>query len=217
MADAAKDSARFSGFRLSPELIAIVTMGLMLGAGMFNLSGRIDSLRIEMRTEIQALRTEMDEKFAELRAEMNQKFAELRTEMNGKFAQAREETNEQFGQQREETNRRFGEMNGQFDQVRAEIRDLRTEMNEKFAQAREETNGQFDQLRAEIRGLRTAVREDRLALSSADQALRKETSDRFLSVEGRLQILQSALIRPPDTPSSEQVTEPENHPAPGAE
>lgn len=177
MADAAKDSARFSGFRLSPELIAIVTMGLMLGAGMFNLSGRIDSLRIEMRTEIQALRTEMDQKFAQLRAEMN-----------GKFAQAREETNKQFGQQRAETNGRFGEM-----------------------------NGQFDQLRAEIRGLRTAVREDRLALSSADQALRKETSDRFLSVEGRLQILQSALIRPPDTPASEQVTEPESHPAPGAE
>lgn len=166
MADAARDSARFSGFRLSPELIAIVTMGLMLGAGMFNLSGRIDSLRIEMRTEIQALRTEMDQKFAQLRAEMNQKFAQARAETNG----------------------RFGEM-----------------------------NGQFDQLRAEIRGLRTAVREDRLALSSADQALRKETGDRFLSVEGRLQILQSALIRPPDTPSSEQVTEPESQPAPGAE
>ena len=195
MADAARDSARFSGFRLSPELIAIVTMGLMLGAGMFNLSGRIDSLRIEMRTEIQALRTEMDEKFAQLRAEMNGKFAQLRAEMDQKFAE-----------------------------LRAEMNGLRAEMNEKFAQARTETNarfgemnGQFDHLRAEIRGLRAAVREDRLALSSADEALRKETSDRFLSVEGRLQILQSALIRPPDTPSSEQVTEPESQPAPGAE
>ncbi len=213
MADAAKDSARFSGFRLSPELIAIVTMGLMLGAGMFNLSGRIDSLRIEMRTEIQALRTEMNEKFAQARAETN-----------GQFGQQRTETNGQFGQQRAETNGRFGEMKGQFTQLRTEMNGLRAEMNEKFAQARTEMdgrfgemNGQFDQLRAEIRGLRAEVREDRLALSSADQALRKETSDRFLSVEGQLQILQSALIRPPDTPSSEQVTEPESHPAPGAE
>ena len=188
MADATRDSARLSGFRLSPELIAIVTMGLMLGAGMFNLSGRIDSLRIEMRTEIQALRTEMNEKFAELRAEMNEKFAELRAEMNGKFAQARAETNGQFGQQRTETSGRFGEMNGQFDQVRAEIR-----------------------------GLRAEVRADRLALSSADQALRKETGDRFLSVESQLQILQSALIRPPASPSSEEDAEPGAQPAPGAE
>lgn len=191
MADATRDSARLSGFRLSPELIAIVTMGLMLGAGMFNLSGRIDSLRIEMRTEIQALRAEMNEKFAELRAEMNGKFAQARTETSG----------------------RFGETNGQFDQLRAEMNGLRTEMNARFGQM----NGQFDQVRAEIRGLRAEVRADRLALSSADQALRKETGDRFLSVESQLQILQSALIRPPASPSSEEDAEPGAQPAPGAE
>ena len=213
MADATRDSARLSGFRLSPELIAIVTMGLMLGAGMFNLSGRIESLRIEMRAEFQA----------------------LRKEINGRFGQRRTETNGQFSQQRAETNGRFGEVNRQFDQLRAEMNGLRAEMNDKFAQARAETNGQFgqqraemdarfgqmngqfDQVRAEIRGLRAEVRADRLALSSADQALRKETSDRFLSVESQLQILQSALIRPPASPSSEEDTEPGAQPAPGAE
>ena len=144
-----------------------------------------------MRTEIQALRTEMNEKFAELRAEMNGKFAQARTETNG----------------------RFGETNGQFDQLRAEMNGLRTEMNARFGQM----NGQFDQVRAEIRGLRAEVRADRLALSSADQALRKETGDRFLSVESQLQILQSALIRPLAPPSSEEDAEPGAQPAPGAE
>lgn len=181
MADAAKDSVRLSGFRLSPELIAIVTMGLMLGVGMFNLSGRIDNLRLEVRAEIQALRTEMNEKFTQLRAEMNEKFAQLRTEMN-----------EEFGQ-------------------------VRTEMTGQFAQRRTETNGQFAQLRAEIRGLRTEIREDRLALRSADENMRRETGERFLSVEDQLQILQSALIRPPATLSSKEDAEPEARPTPGTE
>lgn len=170
MADAAKDSVRLSGFRLSPELIAIVTMGLMLGVGMFNLSGRIDNLRLDVRTEIQALRAEMDEKFSQLRAEMNEKFAQRRAETNGQFAQRRTET-----------------------------------------------NGQFAQLRAEIRGLRTEIREDRLALRSADENMRRETGERFLSVEDQLQILQSALIRPPAPLSSKEDAEPEARPTPGTE
>ena len=192
MADAAKDSVRLSGFRLSPELIAIVTMGLMLGVGMFNLSGRIDNLRIEVRAEIQALRTEMNEKFAQLRAEMNEKFAQLRAEMNEKFSQLRAEMNEKFAQRRAETNGQFG-------------------------QRRTETTGQFAQLRAEIRGLRTEIREDRLALRSADENMRRETGERFLSVEDQLQILQSALIRPPATLSSKEDAEPEARPTPGTE
>ena len=155
MADAAKDSVRLSGFRLSPELIAIVTMGLMLGVGMFNLSGRIDNLRLEVRAEIQALRME--------------------------------------------------------------IQALRAEMNEKFGQRRTETNGQFAQLRAEIRGLRTEIREDRLALRSADENMRRETGERFLSVEDQLQILQSALIRPPAPLSSKEDAEPEARSTPGTE
>ena len=166
---------------MSPELIAIVTMGLMLGVGMFNLSGRIDNLRIEVRAEIQALRTEMNEKFGQLRAEMNDKFGQLRTEMNEKFGQRRTETNGQFAQ-------------------------LRAEMDEKFSQ-----------LRAEIRGLRTEIREDRLALRSADENMRRETGERFLSVEDQLQILQSALIRPPATLSSKEDAEPEARPTPGTE
>ena len=195
MAGAAKDSVRLSGFRLSPELIAIVTMGLMLGAGMFNLSGRIDNLRIEMRAEIQALREEMNGQIEQRRTETNGQFAQqraetqgLREEMDGKFAQLRAEMNRQFAQQR------------------AEMQGLRAEMN-----------GQFAQVRAEIQGLRTEVREDRMALSRADRDLRKETGDRFLSVEGQLQILQSALIRPPDPSSSEADTEPEGQSAPGTE
>lgn len=155
---------------MSPELIAIVTMGLMLGVGMFNLSGRIDNLRLDVRTEIQALRAEMDEKFSQLRAEMNEKFAQRRAETNGQFAQRRTET-----------------------------------------------NGQFAQLRAEIRGLRTEIREDRLALRSADENMRRETGERFLSVEDQLQILQSALIRPPAPLSSKEDAEPEARPTPGTE
>ena len=94
---------------------------------------------------------------------------------------------------------------------------LRTEMNEEFAQVRAEMNGQFGQVRAEIRGLRTEIREDRLALRSADENMRRETGERFLSVEDQLQILQSALIRPPAPLSSKEDAEPEARPTPGTE
>ena len=112
-------------------------------------------------------------------------------------------------------------MNEKFAQLRAEMDEkfaqLRAEMNGQFGQRRAETNGQFAQLRAEIRGLRTEIREDRLALRSADENMRRETGDRFLSVEDQLQILQSALIRPPAPLASKEDADPEARPAPGTE
>ena len=50
-----------------------------------DLNGKVDVLRVEMRTEFAAVRSEMKEEFAAVRADMREEFASVRQEMKAGF------------------------------------------------------------------------------------------------------------------------------------
>ena len=50
-----------------------------------DLNGKVDSLRLEMRTEFKAVRSEMKEEFAAVRGETKEEFATLRGEIREGF------------------------------------------------------------------------------------------------------------------------------------
>jgi formylmethanofuran dehydrogenase subunit E len=50
-----------------------------------DLNGKVDALRVEMRTEFKAVRGEMKEEFAAVRGEMREEFASVRAEMKAGF------------------------------------------------------------------------------------------------------------------------------------
>jgi hypothetical protein len=64
-----------------------------------DLNGKVDSLRLETRTEFKASRGEMKEEFAAVRAEMREGFAEIRSEMRegfGRIDQRFDKADERF-------------------------------------------------------------------------------------------------------------------------
>jgi predicted nucleic acid-binding Zn-ribbon protein len=58
---------------------------------MDDLNGKVDGLRLEMRTEFQAIRGEMKEEFGAVRTEMKEEFRAVRGEMKTEFAAVRGE------------------------------------------------------------------------------------------------------------------------------
>lgn len=52
---------------------------------MDDLNGKVDSLRLETRTEFKAIRGEVKEEFHAVRTEMKEEFAAVRTEMKAGF------------------------------------------------------------------------------------------------------------------------------------
>ena len=50
-----------------------------------DLNGKVDSLRLEMRTEFKAVRSEMKEEFAAVRGETKEQFANMRAEIREGF------------------------------------------------------------------------------------------------------------------------------------
>ena len=66
---------------------ALVVMGSLMIAQMSSLGNSIDSLRVEMRSEISGLRDEIADVEVRLRAEMRSEIGGLRAEMQAGFAQ----------------------------------------------------------------------------------------------------------------------------------
>ena len=80
-----------------------------------DLNGKVDSLRLEMRTEFKAIRGEMKDEFRAVRNELKEEFATVRAEMREEFAAVRVEMKEESVAVRGEMRAGFDKIDGRFD------------------------------------------------------------------------------------------------------
>lgn len=111
---------------MSPELIAIIAVGITLGLGLASV--------------LRNLKADINTKFADQEAGFNRQIDLLREDMDRRFTEQNTNFSRQLAEQKADTARQFAEQKSNFDR---QIDLLREDMDRRFAERKADTDSQF--------------------------------------------------------------------------
>ena len=118
---------------MSPELIAIIAVGITLGLGLASV--------------LRNLKADINTKFADQESGFNRQIDLLREDMDRRFTEQNTNFSRQLAEQKADTARQFAEQKSNFDR---QIDLLREDMDRRFTERKADTDRQFAAQKADM-------------------------------------------------------------------